>query len=62
MKLITLAALLIGVPCSIITYAMMVASAPRTKEEQDYVDQEQTEYLEKWNAEHPKKKRGKTSC
>lgn len=44
-------------PFAVFCYALMVASSPRTQEERDIQDQEQTEYLQKWNEEHKKKKK-----
>lgn len=35
-------------------YAMFIASAPRTDEEQTHEDQEQLEFIAKWRKEHPK--------
>lgn len=34
-------------------YAMFIASAPRTDEEQTREDQEQLEFIAKWRKEHP---------
>lgn len=42
-------------PFLVLCYGLMVASSPRTPEERDFQDQEQTEYLQKWNEEHKKK-------
>lgn len=37
--------------------AGLLVARPKTQEEQDYEDREQTEYLAKWQKEHSKKAR-----
>lgn len=55
MKIITIIAVS-GFSVAAILTGLLVAR-PKTREEQEYEDQEQTEYLAKWQKEHPKKVR-----
>lgn len=45
--------ILLAAPLLVVFYAIATAGAPRTKEEREYADREQTEFLEKWSKEHP---------
>ena len=41
-------------PFLLLCYALISASAPRTPEEREQEDKEQTEYVKQWRAEHKK--------
>ena len=55
MKIITIIA--IGGFSAVAILTGLLVARPKSQEERDYEDQEQTEYLIQWQKEHPKKSR-----